>query len=226
MTNRSWCRLRENCPVSIIPDSFFREAKNLDQKMSRIESTIDNPGTRRDLVRLNEDMTSVIQNLQKNLNKVYAEADNYHNAAKGIYKLIDINLRFYRFSEIDKQFNIMDKNKGGPSAYRLQRVLSNIRVLLKTIYESIEYANEGFEHDEEIDDNVVYLVDLASNFELSIRYFAKYQSQEEDETIDYFDELESNDMGDALDNIEEDDAEFVKESEAEMEEMFDNMGAA
>jgi hypothetical protein len=216
-------RLKKNSPVDVIPKKFYRNSKNLELEIERIEMKTQLKDHRTDLVKINEDLTTIVQQLQKNLNKVSEQANDYNKAAEGIYKLIDINLRFYRFSEIDQQFKIMDKNRGETSNYRLQRVLSSIRTLLNTIYESIHYANKGFETHEDIENEVVYLVDLADNFEISIRYFAKYQSSEEDEQIDYFEELNENDMEEALGEIQDDEAEFVKESEKEMEEMFDQM---
>lgn len=223
MSRHNWARLKKDCPVDLIPDDFFKDAKNLELQIDRVENQGDISEKRPELVKINEDLTGIVQDLQKNLNKVYSRANNYNNAARSIYRLIDINLRFYRFSEIDKQFRVMDQNRGEPSEYRLQRVLSNMRTLLNTIYESIQYANDGFEQHEEIDDEVVFIVDLADHFEISIRYFAKYQSEDDEDTINYFEELESNNMDEALDQIEEDESEFVKESENEMKEMFENM---
>lgn len=206
-----------------MPDFFFKDAKNLELEIERVENKSNIKDMRPELVKVNENLTTTVQDFLKNLNKVYDRANNYENAAHGIYKLIDINLRFYRFSEIDKQFMLMDKDHGDPSPYRLQRVVSNLRTLLNTIYESIQYANDGFQEREDIDDEVVYMVDLAEHFELSIRYFAKYESEHEEDAVNYFDELEDSDMSDALDEIEEDESEFVKETESEMEEMFDQM---
>jgi len=223
MSRHNWSRLKKDSPVDIIPSDFYQDAKNLELKMTRVENKEGLTSKKSELVKINEELTGVVQDLQKNLNKVYERANNYNRAAQGIYKLIDINLRFYRFSQIEKQFNKMDQNHGEPSEYRLQRVLSNMRTMLNTIYESIQYANDGFKEREEIDDEVVYIVDLADYFELSIRYFAQYQSDQEEDTVDYFEELEKNNMGEALDEIEEDNAEFVEETENEMEEMFDNM---
>jgi len=217
-------RLKRDSPIGLIPDDFYKDAKDLELKVHRIEGREKPEDIKPELVKINEELTGIVQDLLKNLNKVYADADNYNKAAIGIYKLIDINLRFYRFSEIDNQFRKMDQNHGQPSDYRMQRIISNMRTLLNMIHDSLQYANDGFEEHQNIEDQVVYLVDLAEHFELSIRYFAKYQSQQEDDaTVDYFDELEGNDMEEALDTIEEDDAEFVKETENEMEEMFDNM---
>lgn len=224
MSKHNWSKLKMECPIELIPDSFFRDAKNLELKISQVEKKHDLSSIGPELVKINEELTSIVQDMQKNLNKVYDKAGNYNKAARGIYKLIDINLRFYRFSEIDKQFRMLDQNHGQPSEYRMQRVLSNMRTMLNTIYESIQYANDGFEQRESVDDHVVYLVDLAEYFEISIRYFAKYQSDQEEDQIDYFDELQNNDMEDALDEIEDDNSEFVKETEKELDEMFEKMG--
>lgn len=223
MSRHNWSRLNKECPVDVIPSEFYQDAKNLELEMTRVENKTGSKQLKGELVKINEEVTVMVQDLQKNLHSVFQEAESYNNAARDIYKLIDINLRFYRFSQIEKQFNKMDQNRGEPSEYRLQRVLSNMRTLVNTVYESIQYANDGFEDRDDIDDQVVFLVDLADYFELSIRYFAQYQSQSGDGEIDYFEELSNNDMGEALDEIGDDKSDYVKESEKEMEEMFDNM---
>lgn len=218
-----------------LPERFFREAKYADLKLGKVSYNDDDAAVK--LLQINDDVTGLVQQFKRSIETVSRQVKQYDNAAKKIYKLIDVELQFYRFTEIQTHFEDIENNRSrdGPSSFKIQQFKSGIESMLQTLYGSIERANKEFNPDADVDDNIYYLSTLARQFETSIKYFAKYDKEKENEAewqlLDGFDDEEDDnqaedesDINTAIEDLEESESEWAEKAEQEMEKMLDEVG--
>lgn len=225
---RSWMQVKAGMPVECIEREFFDEAEMLETKVKGINLYEREEGYQR-LIESRRELNSVVQRILQNLNEVYNQVEDYREEAQGIYRLIDINLRFYRYAEIDKKDDELPSTIANANVGDIEQLRSGIITMLNTLKNSIDKANRRFEPEPEVDDKVVYLVDLASNLEISIRFFGRHKMETEEggsTPIDYFELLnQEKDKQQFLEDMDtEGVSDFVEESEKEMEDMFKDTG--
>lgn len=193
MKTNNWTTLRNQCPVDFLGKSFVADAYKLESEIDSVQKEdYDNYELMlADLLEYKRETDGMITEILTHLNQVYQEAQQYDEAAEGVYRLIDMNIRFYRYTKIDVK--IEEANKGGTvSLINVIEVKQSLQMLIDIIAESIHQSNKGFEKVEGENDEVVYLATLARQIEYKIRYFAKYMTnQDEDgQVIDYYEVLQ------------------------------------
>lgn len=227
MNTNSWTTLRNQCPVDFMTNGFEADAYSLESELQEIskEQYDDYELMLADLLEYKRKTDNMMTEILTYLNQVYKEAQQYDDAAEGVYRLIDMNLRFYRYTKIDVK--IEEANQGGTtSLINVIEVKQSLQMLIDIIAESIEQANQEFEPSEDEEDKVVYLATLAKQIEYKIRYFAKYMTkQDEDgEVIDYYEVLENSQGKEILDEAQQQQMnENVQQAENSLSEEADDI---
>lgn len=226
MSRVSWMQAKNNMPVNCIEKDFFRNARRLESKVNSARPRNNFDDSKHKLIEAKGRLgNEVIQHLYSDLNRVYKDASQYKQTAQVFYSLLDMHLRFFRFAQIDDVLNELQKGKGDKP--EIAEVLkTNFLNLLENIKMAIHAANENFESVQDVDDEIVYLVDLTREIEVKLRYYAKATNTTEqgEELIDYYDKIErEKGKQQALQSIEDSDepSDFVQNTEDELEDMFE-----
>lgn len=213
-------------PVECIDKQFFRNARRVESKVKSARPRNNFDKSKQTLVEAKGRLgNEVIQYLYSDLNRVYKDASNYQKTAQVFYSLLDMHLRFFRFAQIDDVLNELQKGKGDKPEIA-EELKTNFLNLLNNIKMAIHATNENFEEHEELDDTLVYLVDLTREIEVKMRYYGKATTTSDgnEQLIDYYERIErEKGKQEAMQQIENSDepSEFVQNTEDELEDMFD-----
>lgn len=220
-------KLKKDKPVEAMPDHFFRDAKFVDLKLKKFKMDHEEPEL--ELIDLNEDVIKVVQSFIRSLKEVKQEAQEYNEAGEKIYKLIDVQLRFYRYTELHQKFEKIDNPRKDPSKFHLKQFHSGLVNLMQTIHGSINRANEQFKEEMDVDNNVLYLFNIAQQFEHSVRFFGRVDKDKEKEAewsnLEGFDDAESEEeVNETIDQFEDEPHDFAAKAEQQMEEELGELG--
>lgn len=241
---KSWIQVRNNQPVEVFPRKMFQQAWETQSKLDSIQ-----PGegqkAYREAIEAEEEVADIVREVSRTLNNVYQEAREYEKASKAFYRLIDMNLRFYRYAEIDQLMDGLTNTSGTVIDSELIKLQKNLEKLLNAVKNSIDRANEETSNEldkEEVEaePEVIYLVSFARQLESSLRYTAKYVSKVGDGDgggigddgsgggggiRDYYGVIEQAEASDAMTEMEErleKNEEFMDEAEETIESAFED----
>lgn len=184
-----WNQVRNEVPVEGFKKETFNEAIMLHHKLNSVSVGRQPYEAFNELIELNSDLNKVVQDFIRQIRTVHRQVkeSDSEEISYSIYKIVDINVRYYRKKKIDKKIEQGIKgdgpNRGGVKRTVATRLKDSQQTLLNTIRKSLAEANEEFEPIEGQDDEMVYLFTLASSFESNIRYFGQYARQENGQEV-------------------------------------------
>lgn len=231
---KGWITIRSECPVEVFPHRMFHEAKLLERELDSIQRNIASDQALQKTLSAKTDLSDIINQIKRSTDPKYEAATEYESAAKAFYRLIDMNLRFYKYAEIEKNLDGAIQNNGFNEG-KLNEVVESLQRLLNFIKRSIEKANYKYydepEDEREDKSQVVYIVLFAQQLEASLRYTAKYKNQVTEDgegddgnnIQDYYAIIESARASDAVNQAEENNVgeELNEEAEEELEDLFE-----
>lgn len=238
-----WNQIRNQTPVEI-PQGFITEAITFEQEASSVSIQGEGKDFQK-LIELNQKLeslvtqfTSQIYQIQEKVQSIEDDDDHPADLTHEIYRLIDINLRYYRSKEISEyvEQGIQQDSPSGagnpPRSIVAKFKQSQIK-LLNIIKDSLREANKKYSRLDEQemdlqDKEVAYLYQLASEFESRIRYFGQYSRQRNGDTevIDFFQMMKGSsneiDVEEQMEDIAEEKKELsdmIDEADQELEEI-------
>lgn len=234
-SEQGWITLRNDVPVEgFFPEHIYQKAWEIEKDLD-FYSVHDNPEKAyQETIKANKRVSEIVNEMNRRLNRKHQEATEYKNVADAFYRLIGMNLRFYRWAEIDKLISEATDSQGNVRKPQLIQLQQNLQVLLNSIKRSIQLANEDFEPDTEYSEDVIYMVAFAQHLESSLRYTAKHRTKTkadgegEDDSgpgiQDYYEIIEMARPKEAADEMSEQleqEQEFVSKAEKRIEKQFE-----
>lgn len=232
--DKGWPVIKSEHHADVLPDSFFRQARETESRVKYAKDVASRRESFNKTVEVNREVSDLVNKMMRIINQNYREAKNYKAAAKAFYRLIDMNLRFYRYAEIDKvKENVSLTNGYDENAlYTLQ---NNLLKLLDILKESINDANKAYfeeiqkEDIEEYGKEVVYVVAFSQNLESSLRFTARNPNITEGEDgesdggiQDYYAIIEEASATKAAEDVNEQSEEFVQEAKDNLKSRFED----
>ncbi len=218
-------QVKKDCPIDTFDRDFFDYGERLSWKLKGVNPQQDEDRAYGKLIEAGTEINNkVVQPLIRNLNRAYKESDEYRDGAKAVYRLIDMNLRWFQYAKIDDVKNDISVKANYSQETQINQLKNNYRDLLDMIRQCMAEANAQFEPSDKVDDTVVYLVDLAYHIEISVRMYGRHMFSGDGEGVmDYYEIIDEEDRANALQEIgeKEEQSEFVKESQSEMEQMIE-----
>lgn len=232
-SEQGWITVRNNVPVEgFLPRELYQKAWDIERDLEFYDVHRDPDKAYRETMKANKEVSQIINEMNRRLNSKYQEAREYQKVAEAFYRLIGMNLRFYRWAEIDKLVEEATDTSGNVRQPQLTRLQQNLQVLLNSIRKSLALANEDFEADDEYEDEVIYIVAFAQHLESSLRYTAKHRTKSGAEDgdgdgpgiQDYYQIIEMAEPKDAANKMDEQlqqEQEFVEDAEQKIEQQFE-----
>jgi len=232
-SEQGWITLRNKVPVEgFLPRELYQKAWDIERDLEFYEVHKNPDKAYRETIKANKEVSEIINEINRRLNRKYQEAREYEKVAEAFYRLIGMNLRFYRWAEIDKLVEEATDNTGNVRQPQLIRLQQNLEILLNSIRKSLALANEDFESDDEYEDEVIYIVAFAQHLESSLRYTAKHRTKANADDgenrdgpgiQDYYQIIEMAKPKDAANKMNEQleqEQEFVEDAEQKIEDQF------
>lgn len=216
-----WNRVKHNIPVDTFDKKTLNTAWNTQHQLNRINIKGKPYDAFNELIELDEDLTNFVSDILGQVLSVKqqaADSDFDEDISTDLYRIMEINLRYYRSQNIDNKIE-QGMNQDKPGRNNINRTLVtrlkvNQEKLLERIKKSMHQANQKFRSIDGYDDSTVYLLLLAERFESNIRYFGQYaqESKQGTEVID-FQNMVSGGQGE----ISEEDIQDIVSEKQEME---------
>lgn len=234
---KGWSVVKSEHHAQVLPKRFFRKARETESQIKYAKDVAKGQEAFNKTIEANRALSDLINKMMRVINQKYHEAKEYKATAKAFYRLIDMNIRFFRYAEIDqvKQDVSLTNGYDENALYTLQ---SNLLKLLNILKESIndansQYYNELTENKEEIQEygeEVVYIVAFAQNLESSLRFTARNNNitgeGEEGEGTggieDYYAIIERASATEAVEEVGDESEEFIEEAKDNLKSRFED----
>lgn len=226
MDRRNWSSLRIDLPVDVINRDLFQTGKKIDLLLSNVEGNREATEKVKKLIQAQRKIGQLASKYQLNLNRAYRKADKHKKAGKEAIKLVDAHIRFYRFGEIEEKMN---KLTGGASntydEAAIQQIKKSLQSFADVIYQSIDETNQQYVEPEDADKKIAYLVNLAFQTDIAMRYYAKHmKNEEEGDFVNYYDILERGAAEREIERIEnKQEDSFINEAYENIEDTLDEI---
>lgn len=234
-SEQGWITVRNEVPVEgFLPRHIYQKAWEIEQDLDFWDVHNNPDKAYQATIEANKEISQIVNEMNRRLNRNYQEAREYQKVAEAFYRLIGMNLRFYRWAEIDKLVVEATDAQGNVNKPVLIQLQQNLEVLLNSIKRSLQLANEDFEEETDYDENVIYMVAFAQHLESSLRYTAKHRTKTKADgegdgdsgpgIQDYYEIIEMARPEDAADQMNEQleqEKEFVSNAEKRIEQQFE-----
>lgn len=227
MPQVGWMKLKRDTPVSFSDKSFFTDAQVIESRLDRIDTKSNPEEAVRKLIRYRVDLDNLVQEVIRQIYSVKQDVEEYEEISEVMYKLIEVNLKYYRKESID--IVIQDASgRGSSNSLDAEMLRTNMLKLVETLKHSFHNAVQGFDdrEEQEIDAQIIFLARVAKNIESSFRYYGEYRDSDADDGVmDLVDDAAEKEGEEAKTSMEEysDEIQDVNSALEEVEDELDDL---